>query len=272
MNSLIERLEQRSLLSASAYPVIANNASVIADNQHLADDKAQLASDTASYQVLVTGDKTTLKTTVALDRKAIKAAQAAVKADANDPTLLAPARTALENAIVKLSGDTASLKTKLSVDSADQKAALGMDNLAMRTHQGFLRIDTQAAGVALTMDIKRVSSDIAAIEARGPASTAILATLESDLIAAARGQAKPTTPAVMNFASSLTTALNSGGLSATQEAALAQDLIDVVNSGGAAAAQTQGVISGAQALLVTGGSSSVNTQATVTALEAMIVS
>jgi hypothetical protein len=272
MNSFVERLEPRSLLSASAYPVVANDAAVIADNQHLTDDKAQLTADTASFHTLIANDKTALQTTVAQDTSAVKAAQAAVKANANDPTLLAPAQTTLENAMIKLSGDTASLKTKLSVDSADQKAMLGIDNLAMRTDQGFLKIDTQAAGVAFNNSVKRITNDIAAIEARGPASTAIVATVEGDLDAAARGEEKPAASAVMTFASSFTTALNSGALSAKQEAALSQDLIDVVNSEGVEAAQTQGVITPAQTLLVAGGANATNTQATIAALEAMAIS
>jgi hypothetical protein len=272
MTAFIERLERRALLSAaSVYPVIAHDAAVVADNQHLANDKSQLAADTASFRNLVASDKNVLQTTVSLDRKAIKADQAAVKADANNPTLLAPAQTALESAIIKLSGDNASLKTKLSVDSSNQKAALKADNLAMRADLGFLRIDTQAAGVAFNISVKRITSDIAAIEARGSASPAIVATLEADLTAAARGPARPAASAVMGFAADLTTALNSGGLSPKQEAALAQDLIDVVNSGEVPAAQTQGVISGAQAILAAGGANPANTQATVAALEAMVV-
>jgi hypothetical protein len=271
MKSMIERLESRSLLSGSVYPVIANDASVIADNQHLTDDKSQLASDTSLFRALITADKTTLKTTLAQDHSAIKADQAVVKADADDPTLLAPAQTALENAMIKLSGDTASLKTKLSVDSFSQKTALGMDNQAMRADQGYLRVDTQAAGVALGINVKRITSDIGAIEARGPASPAIVATLEADLTAAARGQVKPGAGAVLSFASTLTTALNSGGLSARQETALAQDLLDVVNSGGVPAAQTQAVITAAQGLLVAGGASPANTQTTLNALDALVV-
>jgi hypothetical protein len=277
MNSMIERLETRRLHSASSYPVIvfpviANDATVIADNQHLSSDKSQLALDTASFKALVASDKLTLSQTVSEDRSGIKADQAAVKADANDPTLLVPAQAALETAVVKLSGDTASLKTKLAVDSADQKAALGTDNLAMRTDQGFLRIDTQAAQAALVMDVKRLNSDIAAIEARGPALPAIAATLEADLNAAARGQVKPATSAIMDFAADLSTALNSGALSAKQESALAQDMVDVVNSEAVAADLTQNVVENAQALLLAGGATSANAQTAASALDAMVVS
>ncbi len=272
MKSLVERLERRSFLSASGYPVIANDAAVLADSQHLTDDKAQLTADTASFRALVASDKTTLQTTVGQDRSAVKAAQAAVKANVNDPTLLVPAQAALENAMIKLSGDTAGLKTKLSVDSADQKATLGMDNLAMRTDQGLLKVDTQAAGVAFNNSVKRITSDIAAIEAHGPASTAIDSTVEGDLDAAARGQAKPDPSAVMEFATAFATALTGAALSAKQESALSQDLIDVVNSRGIPAAQTQGVIAAAQSLLTAGGANAADTQATVAALEAMVVS
>jgi hypothetical protein len=271
MKSFVEQLESRSLFSASAYPVIANDAAVMADNQHLTFDKAQLTADMASFHTLIANDKTAFQTTVAQDRSAIKSAQSAVKADATNPTLLAPAQTALENAMIKLSGDTAALKTKLSVDSANQKATLGIDNLAIRTDQGLLKIDTQAAVVAFNNSVKRITGDIAAIEGRGPASMAVISMVEADVNAAARGQRKPAASAVSGFASAFATALNSGALSAKQQAALAQNIIDVVNSGGVPPAQTQGVIAAAQALLIAGGASAVNAQATTAALEAMVI-
>ena len=271
MKSLIERLEKRALFSVSAYPLIPNDAEVIADNQHLTDDKTQLTADTASFRTLIGNDKTALQTTVTQDLSAIKADQAAVKADANNPTLLAPAQTTLEDAMIKLSGDTASLKTKMTVDSDNQKATLAMDNLAVRTDQGYLKTDTQAAEVAFTIGVKRIAGDIAAIEAHGSASTAIIPTLEADLTAAARGQAKPAASAILSFASALTTALSSGGLAAPQESTLAQDLVDVVNSGGVPAEQTQGVVTAAQALLAAGGASAGNAESAVVALEGMDV-
>jgi hypothetical protein len=272
MKVWVEKLESRAFLSSSAYPVVAGDAGVLADNQHLTNDKNVLASDTSSFKVLVANDKAALKATVPQDRSAVKADKAVVKADANDPTLLGPAQTALENAVIELSGDTASLKTRLSVDSADQRSTLHVDNQAIRTDEGFLRQDTKAAAVALKTNIMRIASDIAAIQARGSASPAVVSTLGADLTAAARGQTKPGAAAVSAFAASLATALNSGGLSAKQEAALAQDLVDVVNSGGVAAAQTEGVMTSAGALLSDGGASPADSQAAIAALGGMIVS
>lgn len=271
MKTWVESLESRTLLSASAYPVVVANASVLADNAHLTNDKGQLASDTSTFRALIASDKATLNTTVGLDRTAIRADQASVKADQNDPTLLGPAQTVLESAIIKLSGDTASLKTKLSVDSANEHATLRIDNLLVHTDQSFLRIDTQAATAMLQTSIMRLTNDIGAIQARGPASPTVVPTLEGDLTAAAQGKIKPDVSAVSTFASDLVTALNSGGLAAKQQGSLAQDLVDVVNTGSATSAQIQGVIANAGALVSAGGASPADTQACLDGLQAMVV-
>jgi chorismate mutase len=99
----------------------------------------------------------------------------------------------------------------------------------------------------------KLKVDLAAVRAKGQATPDLKQRFTRDLMAAARGTAKPSAYSVDKFADMLLAAAASKNLSSTNDARLVQDMIIAANSFGLSATRMQEIINDLQSALKTAG-------------------
>ena len=111
----------------------------------------------------------------------------------------------------------------------------------------------KATATTQQQNTTKLKADLAAVRAKGQATPELKQQFAKDLLAAARGSAKPSAYSVDKFTDVLLTAAASKSLSATGDARLIQNLLIAVNSFGLSATRMQEIVNDVQTTLKTAG-------------------